>query len=227
MQNKTSVWAGGAAVVIIAIFAAAYFLLIGPVLDSTAETDDQRTQVEAQNQALRTQNTTLRAQFEHIDTLRAQLAVLHVQVPDAVEWDTFTTLVGDLANANGAVVTSLTGAAATPLAGMATATPDDATAGAAATATGMAIPVTLAFQGSPDAVLGTIENLQGVDQRLFLVQTVEVKGLTPSENALPPVAPGDVGAVINGYILVQPPVTSVPDQVPPPPSGGNPFVPSS
>lgn len=228
MQNKTSVWAAGAAVVVIAIFAAAYFLLIGPVMDSTAETDDQRTQVEAQNQTLRSQNATLRGQFENIEQLRVHLAALQVQVPDAAEWDTFTTLVGSIANDNGVTVASITGQPAVSVAGTAAATvPSDdaaATSDDAATpvaATGQAIPVTIKFQGSSAAVIGTINSLQGVDQRLFLVQAVDLQGMKASESSTPPVAPGSASVEVSGYILVQPPVAPVPNQTPPLPWNNN------
>ncbi len=244
MQNKTSVWAAGAALAIIAIFAAAYFLLIGPVRDSTAESDAERTQVEAQNQTLRGQNATLKGQFDNIDQLRTQLDALQTQVPDAAEWDTFTTMVGNLANDNGATITGITGQAAVSLtAAAATAPPtttDDAAAaakpdgtGAATTtpgtapaaATGQAIPVTIKFQGSPVTAINMINSLQAVDQRLFLVQAVDLHGLKASEGATPPVAEGDAGVELNGYILVQPPVLPVPDQLPPAPwSSVAPFV---
>ena len=224
MQNKLSVWAGGAALAVVAIFAAAYFLLVGPVRDSTSSTNEQRSQVEAQNQALRNQNATLRGQFEHIDQLRDQLALLQEQVPGSTDWNTFTAQVGDAANANGVVITNLTGGAATALVN-ASATPG--TTPTTGSATGLAIPVTLAFQGSRDAVLGTISDLQRVDQRLFLIQTAEVSGLAPSTTAQPPVADGDVGVLINGYVFVQPSDTAVPDQVPPPPLNGNQFSPAS
>ncbi len=225
MKNKTSVWAVGATVVVLLIFAAAYFLLIGPVMDSTAQTDEERTQVEAQNQTLRGQNATLRGQFENIDQLREQLDVLQMQVPDAAEWDTFTTMVGNLANDNGAIVTSITGQPAVAVAATTvTATPDeesdaaatpDAVAPAAA-ATGQAIPVAIALQGQPVAVIGAVNSLQAVDQRLFLVQAVQIEGLKPSEGAAPPVAEGDAAVVVTGYVLVQSPVVPVPDQVTPP-----------
>ncbi|MCL2091426.1 MAG: hypothetical protein FWH11_09455 [Micrococcales bacterium] len=220
MQNKTSLWAAGAAVAVIAILAAAYFLLVGPVMDSTAQTDEQRTQVEAQNQVLRSQNATLREQFERIDELREQLAVLHVQVPDAAEWDTFATLVGGLADDNGAVVTNIAGQPAVAIAGTVVVSEAGEEVPAGAGATGQAIPVTIAFQGSPAAVIGMISSLQGVDQRLFLVQTVEIQGLKANESAQPPVAEGDAGVVVNGYVLVQPPVAAVPDQVELPPWDG-------
>ena len=232
MKNKTSVWVAGAAVVALVIFAAAYFLLIGPVMDSTAETDEQRTQVETQNQSLRSQNATLRNQFENIDQLREQLEVLQVQVPDAAEWDTFTTLVGDLANDNGAIITKITAEPAVAVAAeTAMAAPDETSetsdaaasetapdgAAGVATATGQAIPVTITLQGSPVAAIGTVNGLQAVDQRLFLAQAIDIHGLKASEGATPPVAPGDVSLEVKGYILVQTPVAPVSDQVPPTP----------
>ncbi|MDR3068188.1 MAG: hypothetical protein LBU50_01615 [Cellulomonas sp.] len=226
MKNKTSVWAGGAAVAVLLVFAAAYFLLIGPVMDSTAETDDERTQVEAQNQTLRSQNATLRGQFENIDQLREQLGVLQEQVPAAAEWDTFTTMVGNFANDNGVVITNITGAPAVAIAGTApdaaAAPPDDAAAtpdavAPTAAATGQAIPVTIKFQGPPVGVIGTINSLQAVDQRLLLVQAVNLQGLKASADAMPPVAEGDASGEITGYIFIQPPVVPVPDQVAPAP----------
>ncbi|MCL2849795.1 MAG: hypothetical protein FWE61_07100 [Micrococcales bacterium] len=222
-MNKLSLWTGGTVVAVVAVFAAAYFLLIGPTLDSTAQTNDERTQVEAQNQVLRAQNATLKVQYEHIDELRTALAALQVQVPDSAGWDSFAEMVGDIANDNGVIVTSIGSQPAAAIAGAGGVPPD----GTAVAAGGQVLPVTIAFQGPRDGVLGTLADLQKADQRLLLVQTLEVKGLVPSGAVQPPVADGDVGVVLNGYVLVQPPVVPVPNQVPPPSANDNQFVPAS
>jgi len=225
-------WVGGSVLAVIAIFAAAYFLLIGPVMDSTADTDNQREQVEAQNTTLRTQNATLQGQFSRINELRAGLNDLHKQIPDHAGWDSYTTMVGGMANTNGVVVTSINGGSAIAIGGATLAPPPadgEATDGtnAPVVASGMALPVTIAFQGPRDGALAMVNDLQQVDQRLVLVQTIEIKGLQPTEAAVPPVAPGDVGVVINGYLLIQPPVTTVPGQKPPAPISDSQFAPSS
>ncbi|MCL2422956.1 MAG: hypothetical protein FWD11_03530 [Micrococcales bacterium] len=233
MNGRLSMWVGGSLAAVVAIFAAAYFLLIGPVMDSTAATDEQREQVQAQNVTLRNQNTVLEGQFNHINDLRLELKDLHEQIPNRPSWDSFTTMVGNMSNDNGVVITSITGGAATAVGGVAAPVPadeDGAAAGAGApvaAASGMALPVTIAFQGSYGAALATIGDLQQVDQRLMLIQTVEIRGLEPNESSVPPVAPGDVGVVINGFIFLQPPVAPVPNQKAPEQIDDGWFVPSS
>ena len=244
MPNKVNLWVAGAVVAVLAIFAAAWFLLISPVLDTASSLDDQRTQVEGQNQALTAQNATLRQQFANIDQMRADLALLHEEIPATVGTDSFLDQLGTIASDNGATITKVDWQPAVAVTKPTTApapadasTADASAAGSAdaptpvasPTATTQAIPVSIGVDGSRDAVLGTIAGLQKVDQRLFLVGQIDIKG-TPvgqAQPGLPDAVAGDVTAIVSGYIFVQPPLTATSDQQAPQPSTGNQFAPSS
>ncbi|MCL2454184.1 MAG: hypothetical protein FWD18_02605 [Micrococcales bacterium] len=227
MQNKTNLWIGGTVFAVLAVLGAGWLLAVGPGFEAVSETAARTEQVESQNRALTAQNTTLRRQYEQIDTLKAELARLNDQIPNTISQDTFFAQLGNVATANGVFIgslglqpaVSLGSLAAEPAAAPAEGSDVDATVGAApvAASSGMAIPVTIDMVGSKDAVLATVGWIQGVDHRLFLVTAIDGRGTRDEgpQGGWPGTSRGDMRVLVTGYIFVQPPVAPVTDQTPP------------
>jgi hypothetical protein len=214
MTNKTNLWLGGTVVAVLAILGIGWMLLVGPAFDSVSETNALVDEVEDQNTALRAQTNTLRAQFQNIDTLQAELEVLQTQIPDALGMDTYLKQVSDLAEANGTFVGKVvvsdpvalvapTPAPAAPADGSATA----AQPPAAPVSKAVAVPVSIEILGSRDAVLSTVAGLQGVDQRLFLVSRLDgdITKERAASGGYPAMNAGDLLMTVQGYVFVQPP----------------------
>lgn len=87
MQSKAFQWIAGTAVLVLVILAGGWFLLVGNIFDEASEIHEERELVEANNETLRLRNAALKAQYERIDELRAELAELRVGIPTRAELD--------------------------------------------------------------------------------------------------------------------------------------------
>lgn len=78
---RSTGWIAGTVVLVLAIFAATWFLLAGPRFDAAAQTMLQAENAAAQNDLLTLQNAQLRSDFESLDQYKAEVAALQVQIP--------------------------------------------------------------------------------------------------------------------------------------------------
>lgn len=199
---KKSTWIGGTAFLAVVMMALAWFLLVAPVLATADDTRVQTESTEQQNAILQQKVDELKAEFEHIDDYKADLAEIATQITptldlapyidslDAVAEDNEVTLISvepqapygvTVAEGSQAAVTTSTGEASTE----APAPAPSATAGEGEAAPAAEEPTTTAAPAGMTAVpvrittVGTYQDsmkfLDGIqnDQRLFLVTALE------------------------------------------------------
>lgn len=97
-------WIAGTVVLVLAIFAATWFLLVGPKFDEAAVTMFQAQDTRSQNELLVLQNAKLKSDFENLETFKTELAALHEQIPTTAGLASFTRTIGDLATEHGVFV---------------------------------------------------------------------------------------------------------------------------
>ncbi|WP_395640470.1 hypothetical protein [Pseudolysinimonas sp.] len=195
-MTGTRIWTFGAVLVIAGILALGWLLGISPLLSSTAAADAERASVEAQNLTQRAQLAVMKADFENLDVIAEELAPLELSIPGDERTEVFAATVESFAAANQVALTSYV-ASELPFFGVPV---DGATASTSGTGgialstpagTVYAIPITIGFEGTPEAVLNTVRALQS-GQRLFLVNTVAFdRGLR-----------GSPSATVTGYIFM-------------------------
>ncbi len=254
-SSKASPWVIGTAVLVAALLAASWFLLVSPAFAQAAETNTTAEQVEADN-ALREQRISILAeQFANIETYRSELATLRASVPTDDDLAAYLRELTAAAEAHAVTLLSVTPStpaafvvaapepAATPAAEGATGAADDAAAtqpaatAPSAVADGtVSIPLTLSVVGTFDNVRAFLATLQTGTQRLLVVESVS--GASQPDAAAgggrPATTLGDLEIMVSGALFVLPDdATTVPapteeaPEVPLPaaPEGKNPLVP--
>lgn len=81
------VWSFATVILIIVVVALGWFLGIAPKLAEAARFDSERLAVQGQNEVTRAVIAQLEADFERIDELRAELALLRAEFPNQAEYD--------------------------------------------------------------------------------------------------------------------------------------------
>jgi type IV pilus assembly protein PilO len=225
-MTLTRKWSLMAAVLVAAIFAASWFLLIAPKRSEAAQLRTETVSQEDANERLVQQLAVLKAQQADLPEQRATLEVLKTQVPDD---PALPTLIRNLTSAGrkvGADITSLAPSPPTLLTGPAaaavptttttdtsTATTSDTTTGtttdpAAAVPTPSAqlyqVPLSLTVQGSYFELEQFIERLEKL-KRSFLTS-----GFTITVPEGEDIAPGTLEIALQGRVFLSPPVSAAP-----------------
>lgn len=195
-MTGTRIWTVGAVLVIGGILALGWLIGVSPLLAQTAAADAERAGIEAQNATQQAQLAVMKADFENLDAIAAELEPLQESIPAEERTEVFAATVESFAAANGVALTSYV-AGELPFFG---APSDAATSSVAGTGgialttpagTVYAIPITIGLEGTPEAVMSTVRALQG-GQRLFLVNSVAFdRGLR-----------GSPSATVTGYIFM-------------------------
>lgn len=105
--NAARPWILATVFVVIVLLAAAWFLLISPVLATAADTDAQAESQEQANDTARLEVQQLRNQFENMEEYEAQLAELQEQVTVRQRYADLQRLFAQVAEDHDVVVTSL------------------------------------------------------------------------------------------------------------------------
>lgn len=84
---STRVWTFAAALIMILVVALGWFLGISPKLAEAARLDAERLAVQGQNELARATIAALEADFERIDELKEELAVLRAEFPTQAAYD--------------------------------------------------------------------------------------------------------------------------------------------
>ena len=84
---STRIWSFATVLLIIVVVALGWFLGIAPKLAEAARFDSDRLAVQAQNEVTRAAIAQLEADFERIDELRSELALLRAEFPTQAEYD--------------------------------------------------------------------------------------------------------------------------------------------
>ena len=226
-MSVTRKWSLLAAVLVIAIFAAGWFLLVSPKRSEAAGLREQTVSQEDANARLLQQLEVLKAQQAELPKKRAELAVMRTQIPDN---PALPTLIRDLTAAGrkvGASIDSMAPAvpvpavAATPAAPVAT-TETTGTTESGGTGTTPAapaappapslyqVPLTLNVTGSYFELEQFINKLEGL-KRSFLVtgftltpaSGADASGTGTSTEPNAP-APGDLTLALQGRVFLAP-----------------------
>lgn len=126
-------WSVLAAVLVLAVLAAGWFLLVSPKRGDAAALRDQKTQMDGQNASLQNQIAQLKAEAKDLPKMQAQLAVIHQQIPSDPQLPKMVRDLTALAKSSGAELFSI-GPSAPVL--LNTATAAGASAAAATTTSG-------------------------------------------------------------------------------------------
>lgn len=178
----------GLAGLMVLVAAMGWLLGVSPLLDQANTADDQRSSVQMLNDINEAKVVELKAKFEKLDELSAQVASMRLSVPDRLDIPAFLREINGYGAANGVTLVSVAvdtaqeyappAAPAAPAAPDAGATP--APADAAATAptapsgpTLVRVPVQITVAGDYAAVMAFGGSLQ-TGQRLFLATSFNV-----------------------------------------------------
>lgn len=137
--SKSTTWVVGTVVLALVLLAAAWLLLVGPVLTTAGETRTQAESVRASNDQLQTKIATLKKQYAQLPEFQQQLAALQQQVPTTGDIAGYLRQIDAEAVARGVTLTTITPSAgelfspAAPAAAPAATVEGDATADASAT----------------------------------------------------------------------------------------------
>lgn len=238
-KSSTAPWVIGTAFLALVLMAAAWFLGISPLMDSAAQKNQEADAAASQATMLQTQLIDLKKQYEDIDSLRATLDGLRVQMPATLAESELTHQIDALALGANVTVTELSPTTAVEMIPVAadTATADagattdsaSATTDSAAATTDSAAPVTpaapafsglwsvpttITVVGGLPETLRFIEQLQTGNPRLLLVTGLTATALSESggEAGMPAVQVGDLETRIqvNAYVMT-PTTPTAPD----------------
>lgn len=98
----------------VALIALGWFVILSPLLDRVADLDAQRAQIEAQNEVERGVLAEMKAQYENLDELVAELEALRVSVPGDQDLQAFFDHVAAAAGNSGVVLNSVSVEGALP-----------------------------------------------------------------------------------------------------------------
>lgn len=251
-QTKAGGWIAATVVIGIMLALAAWFLAISPTLATAADTEAQAQSQVEQNLLTKRKNAQLKAQFENIDALQAELDGLRLQIPTGADMANYRRQLDAVAKSHSVTIVSVQSATPAVIEAPVAApvVPEDPAAATNAESSSeadpvpavksdpvYAIPLSLEAMGSYDNVLAFLQDLQVGTQRLFLVEQINADAPAPSEasGGRPAVVEGDLHVAINGsvYVLAAPP-TEVPvadgaaapaPPALPAPNGRNPLLP--
>lgn len=250
----TTRWTVGAVVVALAVMALGWLLLISPLRDAEAEAREQIESEQARIDQLEIQLAGLRADYERLPELKAELEDLRVQLPTGVLIEDLTRQLDAIADDNDVFVLGIT--PSTPYAVVAPTAPAPAQAETADSGTSeegeatpapaepeqvqlpsgfYAVPVQVALLGSYADTISFVEELQLENPRLVLVNsfTATVQDENGAGGGRPATEKGDLETTLGliAWVLVQDGQVSVVDEgeevpaVELPSGNGNPFAP--
>lgn len=213
MQSKAFQWIVGAAFLVLLILAGGWFLLVSNVFEQASSLHAEREDVQVSNEQIRLRNLALKADFERIDELRAELAELRMGIPTTPELDAVTDQVDAIAQEHGVTIvssqvsqavevgTSLSAVLAEiaeastpeqapepgPAAGGDDEATDETTARPATPIDQIdglfSIPFIITIQGTYTDARAFLADVQTAIDRLYLAQTMTVTSLLESDGA--------------------------------------------
>ena len=213
------------AVVIVAILAASWFLLVSPKRSDAAELRSQATKQQASNDALVQQLRELKAQSLDLPKQKAQLAIFAKEIPNN---PALPSLVRDLTAAGkkvGITIVSMKPgtptavAAPVPVAPVATTSTTDSTtadgttppapaAAAPAAPSLYIVPLSVDISGSYFEVEQFVNKLEGLQRRFLLTGFTLKTNDAVTAGASTNVAPGDLTLSFTGQVFLSPNVAA-------------------
>ncbi|TFB75948.1 hypothetical protein E3O06_04760 [Cryobacterium glaciale] len=218
-MTTTKWWAVGAILVIVLVVSAGFTLGISPKLEELSASRATRTAALAQNEVYELQLAALQREFDGLETVQDELAVLREAIPEGAALPAFVGQLDAIAGRTSVTLTEFSSADALLYAPVVpdttvpdttvpdTTVPDTTAPGAADAAAAapsalvttdnfVAVPVTISVTGSFDAVLQFLDGLQS-GQRLMTVTSFSSG--TPSADA-PDRVTGQIAGIV--YVLL-------------------------
>lgn len=212
-MTATRKWSLLAAVLVMAILAAGWFLLISPKRSDAAAFRDETTSQDEQNDRLEQQIAMLQALQKDLPAQRAKLEVFRDNIPDNPALPTLIRSLTAAGRKTGVSVDSLMPAPPVALTGSTlaaapTAPSSDTTAGAAETPPAAApaapalfqVPVTVALTGT------YFELEQYVNKLEKFKRSFQVVGFTLAEATIEDAAAAEIGLTLQGRVFLAPDV---------------------
>ena len=107
MNSDNRLWIVVTAIGSIAVVALGWFLGVSPQLSESAAASAQRVQVDVLNKGYSAQLEQLRADFEHVDQVKAELAQAQSQLPPNAAYPEFISELNSIASDHSVIVTNL------------------------------------------------------------------------------------------------------------------------
>lgn len=203
--SKAGPWIIGTVLLAVVLLAAAWFLAVSPQLDEASASRDQEQQELDRADLLEVQIAQLKKDFAEIETYRADLGALQVEIPTTVDQASFNRELATLSEASGAFVVEVSSTTSVPVIAQVDVSGGTPSASMAAAPSGMyAVPMTVTVLGNPAQVLAYIDGLRNSTTRAFLITGISLSGQDEAGAASgrPATAKGDAEVVISGYTYV-------------------------
>ena len=232
MASKTTAWVVGASLMAAVIAAGAWFGVVSPTLSNAEQQRKQASAQRDQNDMLELRIAKLKAEYDNLDSYRAQIADLRTKIPTTGDLAELNRELQTIATAVGVTLSVSAPGTAAPFVAPAAAQPTpaptesadatstdtgatDDSAAAAAPATsavdGMyTIPLSLTVDGTYDQTVAFIDALQQQMPRLYVLSGLNATSLKAAgaQGGRPAVNDGDLETVITGVVLTLEDTTS-------------------
>jgi Tfp pilus assembly protein PilO len=196
VSDSNRLWVLGTVLGCAVILALGWFFGVSPMLDQIGDSNTQKVTVDQQNRLSQARIAKLKADYENLDEVAAQLDQLRESMPPTADYDGFLGELNSLAGDDGVTLTGFVPADPEVLQIGPTASP---TPGAAAPAAGegvadgavVSIPVQVNADGTYSHLVEFLGHLQAA-KRLYLVASSTITGTG-----------ADYSMAVNGYIFVE------------------------
>ena len=238
MKSQAASWVAGTVIVSVLLAVAAWFLVISPKQDAIEVIKLETANVDSLNELTEIKIAVLKKQFENLDTYKAELAAIQVQIPTSAQLAEYTKEVASIAEANEVTTTTWAPGVPTGVVPMVAQEPGGVAVILPEVPGFVAVPVSMTVVGTYQNSLNFLEALQTGTQRLFLVATLDGVAQSAGEasGGRPATVLGDLELAVTGftYVLADPygaTAPIVPDDgsaspvLPAQPDGKNPLVP--
>ena len=201
-MDKKRFWVVSAVFAMVVIVGGGWLIGIAPQLAAVASANQNRASVELANAKNQILLTSLKKDYQNIDTLKKELDSLRAAVPASAEISTFVTALNALANSHQITVKSISVNDAKPYTPVAEVTNLKITA-----ANFIIIPVQFSVAGDYVKVLDFVNDVQ-TGSRLFFLSTLSITGSTTATGAVnrekksAAATPEKVDSTIGGFLYV-------------------------
>lgn len=179
MSSSNRLWVLGTVVLSIALLALGWFIGVSPRLDEISAAIAQKIGVDQQNQITSAKIAQLKADYQNLDAVSAQLDQLRLSIPASADYTGFLQELNSIAGKNSTKLTSFVPSAPTLVTtdGSAPAATDGSATGTATTALAdgalVSIPLSLSATGSSADLLDFVGDLQSA-KRLVLTTSLNL-----------------------------------------------------
>lgn len=223
-------WILGTVVLVLAIFAGTWFFVAADRFDEASETRAEALSTADRNDLLKVQITRLKADFANLESYKAEIAAMQLQIPQAAQLSDYTRTLSALAESNTVTIAEVSpgvalgvvppivvqpvpeaepvaegGEAPDASADPAVDAPEPPAAEAPPALEGfVAIPMSFKLVGTYANTAAFLQQVQTGTERLFLVTQLDGTRQVAAEatGGLPEIADGDVQLLITGYLYV-------------------------